>query len=259
MRFWQGSRPRIFGHRGAAGVMPENTLASFAAALAAGATHLELDVHATADGHVVVLHDPDVSRTTDGSGEVRRMTLAEVRALDAAARFTPLAGFEAGAFERPLRIPTLAEVLDAFPDAPLNIDLKQAEPAIEGLVVELLRAHGALDRALLTSESDEVVARVRALAPEAITGCPTGEVLAFLQAGEGAAPAGRALQVPVDVHGFPVVTGPFVERAHAAGVEVHVWTIDDAGEMDRLVALGVDGVITNVPHVAAARLGRRPS
>jgi glycerophosphoryl diester phosphodiesterase len=258
-RYWQGRKPRIFGHRGAAGVLPENTLPSFAAALAAGATHLELDVHATKDGHVVVLHDPDAGRTTGVAGEVRRMTLAEARALDASACFEVLAGFEAAPFEGPLQIPTLAEVLDAFPEARLNIDIKQADPPIEALVVDLLRSRGALDRTLLTSESDEVVAKVRALAPDAITGCAAGEVMVFVQGvaqGGGAAPAGRALQVPVEFHGFPIVTAPFVERAHALGIEVHVWTIDDPAEMDRLVALGVDGIITNVPHVAAARLPR---
>jgi len=257
-RFWEGPRPRVFGHRGAAGVLPENTLPSFEAALAAGATHLELDVHATRDGHVVVLHDPDVDRTTNGTGAVRSLTLAEVRALDASARFAPLPDHTAQPFAGPLQIPTLAEVLDAFPEARLNIDLKQVEPPIEGLVVDLLRDRGALDRTLLTSETDSVVARVRALAPDAITGSPAGEVIAFLGGGDGAAPPGRAFQVPVELQGFPIVTAAFVERAHALGIEVHVWTIDDPDEMERLVALGADGMITNLPGVAAARLFRVP-
>ncbi len=244
----------MFGHRGAAGVLPENTLPSFAFALAAGATHLELDVHATKDGHVVVCHDPSVARTTPGTGEIRHMTLAEVQSLDASARFAPLPGFEAQPFTSPLSIPTLAEVLVALPGARLNIDLKQTDPPIESLVVDVLRAHGALDRALLTSETDAVVARVRTLAPEAITGSSAGEVIAFLGAGDGTSPPGRALQVPVEVHGFPVVTPAFLDRAHALGLEVHVWTIDDPAEMKRLVGMGVDGIITDVPHLAAQLL-----
>ena len=248
----------MFGHRGAAAVLPENTLPSFAFALAAGATHLELDVHATNDGHVVVCHDPSVDRTTPGAGEIRHMTLAEVQSLDASARFAPLPGLAAQPFTAPLSIPTLAEVLLAFPEARLNIDLKQTDPPIEPLVVDLLRAHGALDRALLTSETDAVVARVRALAPDAITGSSAGEVISFVGVAGGAAPPGRALQVPVDVHGFPVVTEPFVERAHALGLEVHVWTIDDPAEMESLIAIGVDGIITNVPHLAVERLLTAP-
>ena len=141
MNFLDGPRPRLFAHRGGALEGPENTLETFAAGLAAGADRLELDVHATSDGEIVVLHDADLGRTTDGRGPVRERTLSEVRALDAGARFgaedgsRPFAG-------RGIRVPTLAEVLEAFPDVALNIEIKQESPRIERAVLDLFDRFG---------------------------------------------------------------------------------------------------------------------
>jgi glycerophosphoryl diester phosphodiesterase len=246
------------GHRGAAGVLPENTIESFRAAQADGADVLEMDVHATRDGQVVVIHDATVDRTTDATGEVRSFTWDELRRLDASARFAPAAGHAARSFTGPLRVPRLDEVLEAFPDALLNVEIKQAEPAIEEAVLSLLDRHGARERVLLAAENAVIARRVRAAGTGVLTGMSAEDVYGFLTSQDDPTyrPPGFALQVPVRFGDMPIVTPDTVARAHALGVEVHVWTIDEPGEMDELLALGVDGIITNVPHVAVRRVAQ---
>jgi glycerophosphoryl diester phosphodiesterase len=222
--------------------------------LAGGAERLELDVHATADGHVVVLHDPVLDRTTNGTGPVRQRTLAEVRALDAGARFvaadgsTPWRG-------RDVRVPTLDELLAAHPAVPLNIEVKQEEPAIEQAVLAVLDRHGARDRTLLAAEQASIMTRIRAAAPGMLTSCSAAEVADFVfrlrdgQLGGWASPA-VALQVPPSYQGIAIVTPESVAAAHALGLEVHVWTINDAAEMASLLDLGVDAIMTDLPALA---------
>src|SRR5882672_6113414 len=162
-----GSVPRVFGHRGAAGVAPENTLASFRRARADGADVFELDVHATADGEIVVLHDPTLERTTDGGGAVSSL------------RF--------------------AEVVREFPAAPLNIELKQETPSIVDAVVALLRA--ARTTVVLAAEHDTIMTAIRRAAPDIPTSRGDVEVAAFIDAlQQGVVPAlpegAVALQIP---------------------------------------------------------------
>lgn len=261
MRYLDGPRPRLFAHRGGARIAPENTIEAFAAGLAAGADRLEMDVHATRDGHVVVLHDPTVDRTTDGTGRVREMTLAELRRLDAGARF---AG-DGGDFPfrgRGVRVPTLAAVLEAFPGVPLNIEIKQDEPQIEHAVLDVLDRFGAREQVLLAAEESTIMARIRAAAPDVPTSFSAADVLEFVTAwhdGTLAAyrPPGIALQIPPSFGEVQLVTAESVEIAHGMGLEVHVWTIDDPAEMTSLLDLGVDAIMTDVPPLAAALLRER--
>jgi glycerophosphoryl diester phosphodiesterase len=256
--FFDGERPRLFGHRGAAAILPENTLPAFARAVADGARYLELDVHATADGEIVVIHDATVDRTTEGTGLVNGFALDGLRRLDAGYRFTTGGGVYP-ARGRGITVPTLAEVLDAWPAVPLNVEIKQIEPSIVDRVVDLVVAHGATARVLLASARDEVMPELRrACAEYAIpTSFAAGEVAEFVGRVtdgrlEGYRPPGRALQVPPDWHGIALITPATVGAAHSLGVEVHAWTINDAGEMIRLLDLGVDGIMTDDPA-----LGRR--
>lgn len=261
MRYLDGPRPRLFAHRGGAKIAPENTLEAFAAGLAAGADRLEMDVHATRDGHVVVIHDPTIDRTTDGSGAVRAMTLDELRRHDAGARF---AG-ETGDFPfrgRGVRVPTLDEVLAAFPGVPLNVEIKQDEPAIEAAVLATLDRHGARERVLLAAEEGRIMARIRAAAPDVLTSFSAEDVLEFVTAWHGGTldvyrPPGIALQIPPAFGGIALVTGDSVAHAHALGLEVHVWTIDAPAEMAELLDLGVDALMTDVPPLAARLLRQR--
>jgi glycerophosphoryl diester phosphodiesterase len=255
-----GPRPRLFAHRGGAGVAPENTLEAFARGLAAGAERFELDVHATADGHVVVVHDPTVDRTTDGSGEVRSTPLSEIERLDAGHRFTDDGGGHPFRGHG-VRIPTLAALLETFPGVPLNIEIKQGEPPIERAVLAVLDRFEARERVLLAAEDASIMARIRAVAPDSLTGFSTADVVEFFtrlhESGfSGYQPPGAALQIPSSFAGAPLVTAESVAAAHDLGVEVHVWTIDDPVEMEALLALGVDGLMTDRPARAVTLLRR---
>ena len=264
MHYLDGPKPRLFAHRGGAREAPENTLAAFANGLRSGADRLELDVHGTADGHVVVIHDATLDRTTNGSGEVRAHTLAEIQRLDAGHHFRD----ESGAYSfrgRGVRVPTLGEVVSGFPGVPLNIEIKQLEPAIEEAVLAVFDRFSARAQVLLAAEDGRIMRRIRAAAGGMLTGSSVEDVVAFAEAWEAGVlashrPPGVALQVPPDFLGKPLVTAELVEWAHRLGMEVHVWTIDGEAEMERLLGLGVDGIMTDLPHRAAAtfrRLGHR--
>jgi glycerophosphoryl diester phosphodiesterase len=260
MRFFDGPRPRLFAHRGASGTLPESTLPAFRTALAAGADRLELDVHPSADGEVVVFHDDTVDRTTDGTGPIARLSLAEIRALDAGYRFTAPDG--AQPFRgRGHRVPTFAEVLSAFPDVPLNVEIKADDVALVDAVRRLLEQFGATARVLLAAESGALMQKIRDRIPGVVTGMSLPEVLEFMGSAGlcGYVPRGRALQVPVSYAGVPIVTRHFVDAAHALGLEVHVWVIDEEAEMEALLDLGVDGIMTDFPERGARVLARRGS
>jgi len=260
LRYLDTPKPRLFAHRGASGAFPENTMESFAAGLDGGAWMLELDVHGTRDGEVVVFHDATLERVTDGHGLVRDRTLAELRALDAGFGFV---GADGGRpFRgRGVRIATLDEVLEAFPTAALNIEIKQLEPAIEWAVLARLDRQDARERVLLAAEDQRILDRIRAAAPDMLSGSSAEEVyrfhLSLADPGISYRPPGAALQVPPFYEGIEVVSAPFVERAHACGVEVHVWTINAPGEVERLLDLGVDGIMTDYPVMAAEVFARR--
>lgn len=265
MKYLDGPRPRLFAHRGASGTRPENTIEAFAEGLAAGADRLELDVHASADGHLVVFHDEDLDRTTDGKGPLRARTLAELKTLDAGWGFRD----ESGGYPFRgcgIRIPTLAEVLDAFPSVALNIEVKHDDGSTVEAFFDELDRHGARDRVLAAAFEDPILRRIRAVAPDALTSLSGDEVFGFFAAWMSReladyTPPGKAFQVPPDHEGMELVTGDFVATAHALGMEVHVWTINDEAEMERLLALGVDGLMTDYPRRARGvfeRLGLRP-
>jgi glycerophosphoryl diester phosphodiesterase len=217
-------------------------------------------VHATLDGVVVVIHDDVVDRTTDGTGRVAALPLAAVQRLDAGWHFRapdgtrPFRG-------RGLRVPTLAAVLEAFPGVPLNVEVKQREPAIEATVLATLDRFGARAQTLLAAEDGTIMTRLRAAAPDVLTGFSAPEVSEFVyrlrdRRLAGYRPPGVALQVPPAFHDVAIITAESVAAAHALGLEVHAWTINDEAEMRALLALGVDGLMTDLPALAAAVLGR---
>jgi glycerophosphoryl diester phosphodiesterase len=217
-------------------------------------------VHASADGTVVVIHDDTVDRTTDGTGRVRDQSAAALARLDAGHRFRAPDGTYPYR-DLGIRLPTLAELLAAVPDVPLNIEIKQDEPAIEDAVLATLDRFAARERTLLTAEDGEVMRRIRAAAPDVVTGASApdvGEFLVRLRDGRlaGYRPPGVALQVPPAFGGTQIVNAASVAAAHDLGLEVHVWTINDEAEMERLVALGVDGIMTDFPARALAVLRR---
>jgi glycerophosphoryl diester phosphodiesterase len=254
----------VFGHRGACGLAPENTLPSFALAVALGADYLELDVHATADGEIVVLHDPVVDRTTNGDGPISELTWSQAAALDAGFRHT--ADEHSFLYRgQGVQIPRLADVLRAFPAHRFNIEIKQGEPPIVDAVLAVLGAAHSLDRVLLAAEHDEIMVAIRAATGGRVaTGMSVGDVVAFIDRvtrddWTGYARPGDALQIPPAHAGIDLVTPASVSAAHRAGLEVHVWTINDAAEIERLLDLGVDGVMSDLPGLVATAVGRRRS
>ncbi len=218
-------------------------------------------MHTSADGHVVVFHDDTLERTTDGTGLVRALPLAALARLDAGCRFRAPDGTYPYR-DRDVRIPTLAALLEAFPDVPLNIEIKQEEPAIEPLVLATLDRCGARARTLLAAEHASIMTRIRATAPDMPTSFSAAEVAEFVtrvREGRlaGYRPPGIALQVPPTFGDIAIVDEQSLAAAHALGLEVHVWTINDEPEMERLLALGVDALMTDYPARAMAVLKRR--
>lgn len=275
MSEWLARRVIAFAHQGGSFEGPSSTLAAIAHALDAGASAIELDVHATRDRRVVVCHDETVDRTTDGHGEIAAMSLAELRTLDNAYWWIEgsdvAPGHPDGAYplrgrapaDRRLGVATLEEVLRAFPGVLVNLDIKGTDPVVEPyeeLLAEELRRLGASDRVIVASFHDAALERFRRAAPEVATSAGTGEATAFYLAhlaGEAVRPPYVALQVPLTHEGIEVVTEGFVASAHAAGVAVHVWTLNDRDEMALALDRGVDGVVSDRPSVLAALLAER--
>lgn len=255
--FFAGSLPRRFGHRGAAGTHPENTLPSFEAALDLGAEGFELDVHRTSDGEIVVFHDDTLERTTDGRGAIRDKTLEDLRRLDAGYRFSPDGGRTFPFRGAGITIPTLREILAAFPDVPVIVEVKQVAPPVEMDLARLLQCMQAGPRVLVFSLHQEALDRYRALCAKQATGFGPDDVADFLRRTgsndwRGYRPPGLAFAVPVQWRGTQIVSLPFLEAAHRVGCEVFVWTVNEPRQMRDLLDLGVDGLITDYPE----RLGR---
>lgn len=246
---WPG--PIAFAHRGGTSVAPENTVPAFDAAVALGYRYLETDVHLSADGALVAFHDTDLARTCGVARRIADLTveqLAEIRVGGVA------------------EIPLMSDLLERYPDARYNIDCK-SDAAVEPLV-QLIRDHDALDRICLGAFSHARLTRLRsALGPRLLT-CMSPQEVASLRLTGRLRPrltpdVQRVAQVPVRYGrpsgrgGLTVVTPGFLRAARRAGAAVHVWTINDAEEMHRLLDLGVDGIMTDRPETLRTVLEAR--
>ncbi|MGH9046596.1 MAG: glycerophosphodiester phosphodiesterase [Acidimicrobiales bacterium] len=263
---WLDRRVLAYAHQGGAWSWPSSTLFAMRNAVAAGAPALELDAHGTKDGYVVVCHDPTVDRTTNGTGAIADLTLSEVQSLDSAYWFIPGADVTPGRPESDypyrgrsdtdteFRIASLAEVLEAFPDVILNLDIKQSAPVVapyEKAVADLLAEFGRSDDVIVTSFDDDVTETFSSFAPDVPTSAGTVGTAAFWRAvshdQEPPPTSAVAFQVPERYGDIVLVDGRFVQAAHRHGVAVHVWTVNDTESMQRLVDLDVDGIISDLP------------
>jgi glycerophosphoryl diester phosphodiesterase len=230
----RASRPLVFAHRGGSRIGPENTITAFDRGLAAGADGLELDVHLSRDGIVVVHHDALLDRTTRAHGALKDRTAAELAALD---------------------VPALADVLARYPAAGIIIELKEPGPVLAQAVVGEVRRAGAIDRVCLGSFSLSALRTARAAAPDIMTSGARFEVrMALYRSWCGVSPGRvpyQAFQVPETNGATRVVTPRFVRLAHKAGIAVQVWTVDEPDDIRRLLDWGVDGIISDRPDVAA--------
>jgi glycerophosphoryl diester phosphodiesterase len=230
----RSSRPLVFAHRGGGKIGPENTIAAFDRGLSAGADGLELDVHLSRDGIVVVHHDATLDRTTRATGRLANRTAGELAQLD---------------------VPTLREVLARYTDTRIIIELKEAGPALARAVVDEVRRARAAQRVCLGSFSRSALRAARAIAPDIATSGARFEVrMALYRSWCGISPGRvpyQAFQVPETSGSTRVVSPRFVEIAHKAGIAVQVWTVDEPEDIRRLLGWGVDGIISDRPDVAA--------
>ena len=236
--------PIRLAHRGSRILWPENTMPAFQGAVDLGYRYLELDVHASRDGAIVVFHDDRLDRLTDGTGKVWDQSWEELRSLDAAHNFDPEGGHPLRG--KGIRIPLLEELVLSFPDALVNIDLKQS--GIEEPVATLIARLGAEERVLVGSFRDWRIGAFRRLTRGrvAVSAGPR-EIARAVAACRLHLPIGGvadALQIP-----RRIASERLVESAHTAGKQVHVWTVNDPGHMRSLLDIGVDGIITDRPDL----------
>lgn len=277
---WTRLRTLNIAHQGGEDEAPSNTMYSLERALRLGADMLELDVHTSADGELMVLHDATVDRTTNGSGSVYDMRAAQIQALDAGHNLVPGEGTVSGRPQsdypfrgvrlsekapppgfrpRDFRIPTLGEVMAAYPGVPTNIEIKGAADTdlasflrnAEALAA-FLNGLGRTEGIVVASFNDLALARFHQLAPRIDLAPAPVSVAAYKLAGVPPPEGTKVFQVPTEFNGITVTDEAFVDKAHADGFGVHVWTINDPPTMRRLIGWGVDGIMTAEP----ARLER---
>ncbi len=250
-------------HRGGARLAPENTLASFDGAAALGADAIELDVRLTRDGEVVVFHDETTERITGAPGAVAERSLAQLRALDAGFGFSPDGGRTFPWRGRGLAVPTLAEVFQRYPRLLFNLEAKEVAAPLAEALARLVRSAGRMDEACVGSFDDVQAERLRTLLPEACHFLPQGAATCHVMAAKGLGD-GRDCPDGYDVadlpprteQGLTVVDAEVVSWFHARGMAVHVWTVDEEAEMRSLLAMGVDGIMSDRPDVLKRVLGR---
>lgn len=246
-------------HRGGQGLWPPNTLYAFQRAAALGVDALELDIHSTLDGVLVVCHDPTVDATTDGHGAIRDFSLTELKRLDAGYPWTANGGENYPYRSLGIRIPTLEEVLCAFQTIPINIDIKPEEPEVVDKLSQMLHDLGKVKQTLVASFHDRQLRRFRQLCPQAATAAGVGETRSFyilnrLRLDFLYRPQATTFQIPEIEGNNRIITPRFIQRAHARGMHVHVWTVNEIEDMKRLIAWGVDGLITDYPDRLLALL-----
>jgi len=252
-----GKRVQFVGHRGAAGLAPENTLAAFAKGIEAGVDAIECDVHLSADGALIVMHDPNVSRTTDGSGDVPSLTLAELKKLNAAAKFT-------GGWPTKEPVPTLAEVL-ALAQGKVDVQIEIKVPALGGYpgierkVAEAVAAADMVEHVLVICFNLDTLRTIHAADPRLRTGYLVSESTVpaqWLVSRSAMLDALKESGVGFLGSSAAFLSPELVQAAHERGLTVGVWTIDTAGDMRRFAAMGVDAITTNRPDVLRQTLGK---
>jgi glycerophosphoryl diester phosphodiesterase len=253
----------IIAHRGGRGLGPENTLETFRASIRAGVNVLEMDLRRTTDGQLVVLHDADVARTTNGRGPVSQMRLAQLKQLDAGFHWTADNGRTYPYRGRQIRVPTLAEVLQGVSGARLVLEIKEDDPGVCAPLCRLLETSGREEEVIIASTHDKILKHFRAVCGRVATSAGPNEATIFYLLSrlhlEGIySPAMQSLQIPPFFRGRRLATGAFVRAAHGRRLRVEVWTVDDPAAMRSLINLGVDGIMTDYPDRLKALLSSHP-
>lgn len=243
------------------GIAPGDTLVFLERAAEFGVDILEMNVHLTADGHVVLMHDETVDDTTNGSGKVSDMTLDEIKSLEVGVNWTQDSGVTYPYRGASVRVPTLEEVFTEVPDHPMNIEIKADSEELAIALCRLIDSYSMTNRVLVASSRDVAMRKFREVCPLVATSANRSEVTqavllgyAFLQ--NPVQPAYQAFQVPEQGSGITIMRPAFVQSAQRRNLQVHVWTIDDREEMQRYIDMGVDGILTNKLELLMEILGR---
>lgn len=254
--------PWLVAHRGGSLLAPENTFPAFDRAVALGVDAVETDVHLTRDGVVVVFHDAETERITGAVGTIEDRTFVEVQRLDAAHGFSLDGGQTFPWRGRGVRVPTLADTLARYPELRFSVDAKSQDAALAEALVRVVQRAGAVDRVCLGSFFDEQADRIGALLPEVARFLPERAATCHVMAAKSgqsanACPAGYDLaSLPHRMGAMTVVDRAVMEHFHSLGIPVHVWDVEEEQDMRDLLALGVDGLITDRPDLAAKVMGR---
>jgi glycerophosphoryl diester phosphodiesterase len=252
---------QVIGHRGGAGLRPEETLEAFDHAARLGADILEMDVRATADGTIVVLHDATLERTTDGTGPVAEMSLEALRGLDAGYRWTDDGGRSYPYRGKGIRVPTLAEVYQRHARMRMVVEMKVRTPAFAQSLCRLTREAQMTERVLVASFDHATLKAFRKACPEVATSMSAREAQLFIAMSRLglaalASPDAVALQVPDRVGDLEVLTPSLIADAHRRNLRVHAWTVNEEAEMRRLIGLRVDGIMSDRPDRLIGLRGR---
>ena len=253
--------PLVIAHQGGDGLWPGNTLFAFEQAAALGVDVLEMDLHITRDDVLVIIHDETVDRTTNGTGTIEELSLAEIQMLDAGYNWSEDDGKTFPYRGAGITIPTLEETFQAFPDYRMTIEIKKTTRSMALPFCEMIRSHGMQDKILVASFHDERMAEFRRVCPEVATSSARQETTVFVLLSKAFlsrfySPSFKSLQVPEESSGITVMTDQFVRAAHERNLRVEPWTIDDPEQMKLYIDWGVDGIITDRPDLMLQVLGR---
>jgi glycerophosphoryl diester phosphodiesterase len=257
------NRPLVIGHADdtGSGLWPGNTMPYLEGIAEIGVDMLEMDINMTKDGRIILMHDTTVDRTTNGSGPIPDLTLAEIQALEVGVNWSQDDGQSYPYRGQGVQVPTLDDVFERFPDYPMVIEIKQQEPPMVDPFCALIREYGMEEKIIAASFSDDTIKAFRRVCPTVATS-PAGDevrnyvLLNFAFLSGILNPNYQAFQVPVESGAITVITPRFVEAAHKRNLQVQVWTINDPAEMQRLIDLNVDGIMTDRPDVLMELLGR---
>lgn len=251
----------VIAHQGGDGVWPGETMFAYQHATDLGADILEMDIHITADGVLVLMHDETVDRTTDGTGQIEAMTLDELKKFDAAYDWSPDKGVTFPYRGQGLQVATLEEVFAAFPDMRMVIEIKKTNASMTKPFCGMIREYDMQEKILVASFHDDRLEEFRAECPEVATSSAKNETRNFVLLtkaflGGFYSPKFHSLQVPEESGGITVMTEGFVRAAHKRNLAVEPWTINDEETMRRFITWGVDGIITDRPDILLEVLGR---
>ena len=254
-------QPLVIAHRGGKGLWPENSLFAFERASDLGVDMLEMDLHLSSDGELVVIHDSTLDRTTNGEGPVAARSLAQLQALDAGYRWSADGGQSHPYRGQGVRIPTFTEVLERFPSIAKVIEIKVPDVGMEAQLCDTLTAHQQRDKVIVGSFYDRSLQLFREQCPGVATSAGPGSVrlllaLNWIGLGSVLSPSYQALQIPEAHSGLAIASRSLLQTASQRGLNVQLWTINEQPDMRRLLDLGADALITDYPDRALQVLGR---